>query len=234
MSRFSLRQLQSGRSELAHVLVQARQARGLKLPEVSRKLKIPTRYLAALEAGESASLPAGNYGRYFLRRYAEFLGVEFKPLWQQYGLWLQSTGQPGTTLSKLPVFSTSLSRPPWLRRAIFSLAALVIVGYLLVAAVVAFLPPVLSLVSPQTDLTTSEPVLSVSGLTEVGVQLTINGERVEVTNQGRFNRQVPLRPGLNTITVSAAKSYSRPSLITRQVLFTPQVAPSSGGDSVVP
>jgi len=100
-----------------------------------------------------------------------------------------------------------------------------VVAYLIFAASAAFLPPPLNLFSPASDASTAKPLLTVSGQTAVGSEVTINSERVEVTGAGRFSRDVPLRPGLNTITVTATKAYSRAVTVVRQVLFTPAPTP---------
>lgn len=236
MVKFSLRQLHSQGAELGQFLAQTRTAKNISLSEASRKLKLPIKYLEAMEKGALDQLPAGDYGRYFLRRYLEYLGVETEAILQQYDSLKSSAGSAASFKQKVEavkVKNITLSPKPFLRRLLLILIALAVAGYLVSTAVNTFLPPKLSLISPQDNLSTQSPVLAVTGLTEVGVELSINGEQVEVSNQGRFDRQVALRPGLNTITVSASKSYSRTRTITRLVLFNPPNAGSSN-NSMVP
>jgi len=238
MARFFSRQLPNKGGELAQILSQARTARAISLAEAGRKLKLPLKYLESLEKGNLEDLPAGDYGRYFLRRYADFLNLDSESVLRLY-----NNLRAATAVAPVPTWqnpsavtarSLAASRKPWLRRLIFILTALAIVIYLASAAITSILPPSLSLLSPSDNLTTTTPILSVSGLTEVGVQLSINDEKVEVSNKGRFDSKLPLRPGLNIITVVAQKSYSRPRIITRQVLFNPPPDTGSGAGSVVP
>ncbi len=60
----------------------AREAAGLSLEEVSRRTRIPSRHLDALERGELHKLPAGPYRSGYARQYRMFLGL---PRWQEGG-----------------------------------------------------------------------------------------------------------------------------------------------------
>ncbi|MDY6407131.1 MAG: helix-turn-helix domain-containing protein [Pseudomonadota bacterium] len=60
---------------LGVVLQQARQAKHMKLPSISKKLRIKEVYLDALEKGKYHVFPALVYGVGFLRSYAIFLGL---------------------------------------------------------------------------------------------------------------------------------------------------------------
>ncbi len=54
----------------------AREARGVDLFRVERDTKIRMKYLAAMEQGDFAELPADVYARGFLRNYASYLGLD--------------------------------------------------------------------------------------------------------------------------------------------------------------
>lgn len=60
----------------------AREAAGLSLEEVSRRTRIPSRHLDALERGELHKLPPGPYRSGYARQYRMFLGL---PRWQEGG-----------------------------------------------------------------------------------------------------------------------------------------------------
>ena len=61
---------------LGVILQQARQAKHMKLPSISKKLRIKEGYLDALEKGNYHEFPALAYGAGFLRSYAVFLGLK--------------------------------------------------------------------------------------------------------------------------------------------------------------
>ncbi len=56
-------------------LRQARRRRGLKRSEVARQARIPSRYIAALEADDFAALPEGAFRATYRRQYMAFLGM---------------------------------------------------------------------------------------------------------------------------------------------------------------
>jgi cytoskeleton protein RodZ len=57
-------------------LRQARVSRGIELADVAAETKIKARFLAALEAEEWGTLPDSYYAAAFLRRYADYLGLD--------------------------------------------------------------------------------------------------------------------------------------------------------------
>ena len=59
--------------EIGHILREARENKGLTLEDVQAKIRINTRYLAALENGQYSALPTPVHARGFLRNYARFL-----------------------------------------------------------------------------------------------------------------------------------------------------------------
>jgi len=57
--------------------------RNLTLDQISRELKISTRFLDAIEAGEFNKLPGGVFTRSFVRQYARLLGLDEEELADQ-------------------------------------------------------------------------------------------------------------------------------------------------------
>ena len=70
--------------EIGHILREARENKGLTLEDVQAKIRINTRYLAALENGQYSALPTPVHARGFLRNYARFLGLDPQPLLDRY------------------------------------------------------------------------------------------------------------------------------------------------------
>ncbi|GEM_PF-1422233 len=62
--------------EIGKMLREAREKQGISLAEVERATRIRVRYIAALEAGNGASIPGEVYLKGFLRNYAVFLGFD--------------------------------------------------------------------------------------------------------------------------------------------------------------
>ncbi len=62
-------------SPLGETLRRARQSRGITIEDAERAIRIPRRYLEALEQEEFSILPAPVYARGFLRSYSGYLGL---------------------------------------------------------------------------------------------------------------------------------------------------------------
>lgn len=61
---------------LGDLLRQAREGRGLTLPQIANETKIPQRHLEALEHGNLAGVPGGMYRRAEIRAYARAVGLD--------------------------------------------------------------------------------------------------------------------------------------------------------------
>ncbi len=220
MSFFQRKPILLDEETIAEQLRRTRQSKEIKLEEVSKRLKIKTAYLDALEKGRYDLLPTGVYGRNFLREYAGFLGLDSKQLLQQYYREVRITPVEEGQFFDRQVISKRylLALPQLFRNAIIGIlivACLVYLGFLLKRI---FEPPFLALSFPPDNYTTSEVQLVIQGQSEPETEITINGQHVLADNEGKFEREIYLQTGINAITVISEKKYSRPAIVTKQVL----------------
>ena len=90
----------------------------------------------------------------------------------------------------------------------------------------AFLPPpglVLEITGPSDGTKVSTNVVVVHGQTSPGALIAINDDRVAVDRDGRFQEEVGLSPGVNTIQVVAVDSQGNREI--REFTVTSQVLP---------
>ncbi|HSD29499.1 MAG TPA: DUF2914 domain-containing protein [Vicinamibacteria bacterium] len=66
------------------MLRRAREAQGIDLGAVARRTRIAPHHLEALERSDLDALPAGPFGRSYVRAYAEALGIEPEPILEAY------------------------------------------------------------------------------------------------------------------------------------------------------
>ncbi len=84
--------------EIGQLLRQARQARGEDLDQAAEHLLIRPKYLAALEAGDLAQIPARAYLLGYLRSYSSHLGLDSADLVSRLKSVIdRDTGRPGQT-----------------------------------------------------------------------------------------------------------------------------------------
>lgn len=79
--------------------------------------------------------------------------------------------------------------------------------------------PPLTVSSPRQGLTTSSKAVEIQGETLPGATIEINGSPLLSPQSGKFKHLLILNGGVNTITVTARKRYSRPAVIERQVFI---------------
>ncbi|MBI5465167.1 hypothetical protein HY946_00985 [Candidatus Gottesmanbacteria bacterium] len=84
-------------------------------------------------------------------------------------------------------------------------------------------PPALEISQPQEGESFSgeKKEVPISGLTEPGVSLSINGRLVMVKNDGSFLYSLPLTPGENLIRIAATDIAGNQTIIERKITFSP-------------
>ena len=73
-------------------LRELREARGLKIKDVTRAIKLSPSVIEAIEAEAFDQLPESVYTRTFIKNYAEALGGDYRPLLLRYDSYSQRTG----------------------------------------------------------------------------------------------------------------------------------------------
>lgn len=71
-------------SELGKILKEEREKRGLSVQEVALALKIGSRVIAAIEAGDSKNLPAKTFLRGFVKSYAQYLKLDVNSMMSRF------------------------------------------------------------------------------------------------------------------------------------------------------
>ena len=77
----------------------AREQRGLELGDAARQLRMSSRQVAALEAGDFAALPSPAFTRGFIRNYARLLEIDPEPLLAAYQSLLPENVAGASTIS---------------------------------------------------------------------------------------------------------------------------------------
>jgi hypothetical protein len=81
-------------------------------------------------------------------------------------------------------------------------------------------PPGVTLSTPTNGATTIVPVITVSGTTEAGSQVSVNGVLAAVNSStGAFSLNIPLLDGSNIVTVVATDAAGNSAEVTRTVTF---------------
>lgn len=199
-------------------LRQARRFKNLKIDEISKKLNIRSEYLLALEDERIEDLPAGLYGKNFVKEYAAFLALDEQEILKNWNEQILS-GTPDDPFSrKILARNKFIIFPKIVKNLLIIGAVLICFLYLTYYFKKITLPPKLIITQPETNLALSGTNINISGQTESEAEITINGEIVLNNHNGYFSQTVNLKKGLNNIIVKAKKKYSREQTVTRQIL----------------
>ncbi len=195
-------------------LKEIRQEKNISLSKAAKDLNIAYKYLEALERNQFSQLPGRTYFKNFLKRYCQYLRLDFSQLWRQ-ARELGYFEPKGGGLGKTYFF-------PW--RKVFRLALIVII-FLAIFIFLAwrveqiFRPPYLHIIEPIDGLITSQGEIRIYGQSLKEADIVINNKAIFVDNQGFFETKIDLQKGLNLIKISARKRYSRENVVNRRVLL---------------
>lgn len=206
---------------VAEQLRNARQNKDIKLEDASKKLNINHKHLEALEKGDLNNLPSGVYGKNFLREYAIFLGLNYKDLFKLFEKELnikQKEDESKIFSRQITKARHFLATPKIIKNIIIALIVLSCFLYLGYAIKNIVSPPNLIINTPQENTITNKKMIRIEGSTEKEAQIMINGESVLSDVEGYFNKEIDLKNGINIITITSKKKYSKENTIQRQIL----------------
>jgi cytoskeletal protein RodZ len=206
---------------LAEQLINARLARKLELEKVAQELNINLKYLQALEAGRFDELPAGVYGKNFLREYAQFLNLDSGDLLKLF----ERETATDKKRSERDLFAKQivksryfLTLPKVIKGLALVLVVVICLAYLSVRLNKIIAPPRLFISTPPDNLITDKFSVAISGSSEPETQIMINGETILSDKAGLFTKEVNLKTGINIITITAQKKYGGKNTVVRQIL----------------
>jgi len=194
--------------------------KGFSLEEVSGRLKVRLEYLRALEDEDYVLLPGGIYGKIFLKKYVNFLGLDYKNIVKNF------VKERKIYLSEADdVFSKKVIKrhkliifPKVFRNILIILAIITCVLYLGIYLKKITAAPKLAIIEPTSNQVQKELSINVQGETEPESEVAINGQSVLIDKRGMFWQTIVLKKGVNIIVVKAKKKYSREQTVTRQIL----------------
>ncbi len=226
------RSRRSANQPLATILKHRRESLELSLSEAEQATRIRLSYLEAIESGDYDELKDDVYSRGYVRNYADYLGLDPKPIMKIYErerasereMRRQSRRKQGGAVKfgLKPIRSKQMIITP---RTFFliSIVAMFAVVVLYIGWQVAVLsaPPRLSLnTNEATSVTTNYGF--VSGRVDGGSDLFINDSAVLVAADGSFRERIALVDGRNEIRLSAKNRLGK--IATQTYVITATLA----------
>jgi cytoskeletal protein RodZ len=177
------------------ILESARLDRELDFVEISKKTKIPLRYLIAFENENIKDFPGEPYCSLMVKDYADFLGLNGEELLclfrRDYDRPLKNNVRRRFWFSLTPQFAFT---------AFLSLLGIVFAVYLVSEYLKFNRPPHLEIYWPQNF---SESSIEISGITDPESTVRINNSLVIVDDDGNFKKNINLSTSEAKIVVEA-------------------------------
>lgn len=220
MTAFTARQVLSEYKSIGDQLRSTRLQKDWSVEDVSNRLKVKPEYVRALEDEDYSSLPGGIYGKIFLKKYVNLLGLDYKNIVKNFvkERKIYSSEEDDVFSKKVIKRHKLIVFPKVFRNILIVSAVITCVLYLGIYLKKITAAPDLAIVQPSSNQIQKELSIEIMGETEPESEVAINGQVVLIDKSGGFSQTIVLKRGVNIIVVKAKKKYSREQTVTRQIL----------------
>ncbi|MEK7114658.1 MAG: helix-turn-helix domain-containing protein [Patescibacteria group bacterium] len=211
---------------LGEIIIEALKLRNLNAGKLSELTDIPMNYLIALSNDDLTGLPSAPYVRGYLVKIADVLKIDTKLLLRAYKqeISLQSLKTSGSS-DKLPSNRYALNILTKKTVIVSGIVFVLIIFYLIWQASGFLGVPKIEIINPPVDgAIINNPIIKLSGEVSAGDKLIINGEEVLPEENGRFEKDFSLQPGINTFEFEVKRFLGKEIKIIRQVIYQPQIS----------
>lgn len=202
-------------------------ARGLSLKKLADVSGVPLVHLTNISMGRYDDLPPAPYLRGYLNTLGPLLDFDAHAVWPEFKR-IHLVKASGAE-DELPR-NRFAARSRRIRGAVGATIAIVVVlGYIGYESGRIFGTPDIRVLFPHEDMQrVQESAITMSGELRNGSVLTINGEQVPL-HDGTWEVRIELRPGQNTVVLSAKKFLGRETHLTRSIFYDAPPATSTSG-----
>ena len=210
---------------LGEKLSKKRVSLGYEIRDVERAIRIRSKHIEYIEAGDWAKLPPDVYVRGFLRSYARFLHLDpekviliylkEKGLTENVKKVVSKKEEPPKQKFKAPKIIITPRRIAFLATGLVGFAILAYIGWQISILTA---PPRLSLASPSDNVRVSDDTIIVEGKTDAGANVFINSVPIGVSPEGDFKESVSLQEGVNLIKIASENRLNKKTELTRTIV----------------
>lgn len=219
---------------LGEYLMSVRNNLKLSVEAVGKKTGIKIKSLTGLESGDFKILPPDVYVLGFLRQLAQLYHVDAEILIEQFkketGIQKQITQQLAARQAPWPkkYWQKLVVTPKILSLGLGLAFVVVTVGYIVWEVWSINKIPVLEISTPVNNAVITSGSVTIGGKTDPGMIVTVNGQNLFVNDQGGFQTQLGLSPGLTEITIIAKNRFGKQTGKTLDIIGA-AVAPADTG-----
>jgi cytoskeletal protein RodZ len=202
-------------SRASSLLKNTRLDKEWELADISKKIKVPIKYLEAIENEVVASFPSEPYCSLIIKDYADYLGLNGTEI---LSLFRRDFDQRRKIKSPKNSF---FSFTPHFTFTISIIAIIIIFSFYLTSEYFKFhQPPKLKVNWPlETNISTS--TVEINGNTDLEATVRINQDLILVDNQGNFQKKINLESGDNKITVESTSPNGKTTVEEKTIKSSP-------------
>jgi len=205
---------------LPEYLKAARESFSYDLKHVAKITNISEKFLESLEEGFYHRLPADVYVYGFLRKLAELYRADSDLLILQYkkerGIHDNITRAAAPQQIYRPQLPSKLAiTPRTMAYAGVAVLVLFVVGYISYQVHAINQPPAIKISTPADGSVVHASSLVLQGQTDVGVNLSLDGQPIQVDSSGNFKAPISVTEGAKVLTFVASNSFGKQS--SRQI-----------------
>lgn len=196
---------------VAEIFKNAREDRGFSIDEVSKKTKIPKRYLASFETTSDTNHPPEPYCSLYIRNYALFLGLNGDNILALFRRDYATIYNPKAAFYE----DNSFINPQRFFKIAIIFITIIFASYLLLQYQQFNRPPEFTVTWPNSP--TNEESIILFGKTSSETTIRINQDLIIVDKDGNFRKQITLSFGENPITIEAGARNGKTNKETKTI-----------------
>lgn len=182
-----------------------------ELSEISKKIKVPVKYLEAIENEIIGCFPQEPYCSLIIKDYADYLGLNGTDV---VALFRRDFDQQRKTKNKNSLF---FSFTP---KFTFTVSLLLVVLFFFVYLTSEYIkfhqPPKLEVIWPL-EATVSSSMVEISGITDPESTVRINDDLILVDINGNFQKKINLTSGENNIIIESTSPNGKQTIVNKVI-----------------
>jgi len=180
-----------------------------ELGDISKKIKVPIKYLEAIENETVSCFPQEPYCSLIIKDYADYLGLKGDDV---LALFRRDFDQKRKTKNNKSLFFSFTPKFTFFVSLIFVIIFFLI--YLTSEYFKFHQPPKLEVIWPL-EATISGSVVEISGVTDSESTVRINDDLILVDVNGVFQKKINLNSGDNNVTVESTSPNGKSTIINK-------------------
>lgn len=200
---------------VGEILKKKRLEKNLTFEEIEKATRIRAKFLQAIEENNYNYLPPSTFAKGFVRNYGIFLGLDPSRLLAIYRRqFSEKTTKVFVEKNENPKF---IITPNTVLAFLISFIIVLFLSYLFNEYRIYKSAPQIIISSPEEFEIIPNNLTTVKGRTQPETVLSINGQKVEIAQDGSFSQEISLLPGTNTIIINATNKFGKTTEIKRSV-----------------